>query len=182
MSLFLLDGQSPSLPDDDSAWVAPNASVIGNAILGRGVSIWFGAVVRGDNEPINIGDGTNVQDGAVLHSDPGFPLTIGPGCTVGHRSILHGCTIGEGSLVGMGAMILNGATIGKGCLVGAGAMVTEGKSFPDGSLIVGAPAKAIRQLDGGMGAVLKSAADSYQANAKRFAVGLRPADGNDRQR
>ncbi|WP_322028016.1 gamma carbonic anhydrase family protein [Burkholderia sp. BCC1977] len=176
MSLFSLDGQAPSLPEDGSVWIAPNASVIGNVVIGRQVSIWFGAVVRGDNETIYIGDGTNVQDGAVLHSDDGSPLSIGAGCTIGHRAILHGCTTGDGCLIGMGAVILNGATIGKGSLVGAGAMVTEGKSFPDGSLIVGAPAKAIRMLDEATIAALHAAADSYRANARRFALGLRTVD------
>lgn len=173
MSVYLLDDLSPSQPDDGSVWIAPNASVVGNVELGRDVSIWFGAVIRGDNQRISIGEGTNIQDGAVLHSDPGFPLTIGADCTVGHRALLHGCNVGEGSLIGMGAIVLNGATIGKGCLVGAGAMVTEGKSFPDGSLILGAPAKVIRPLDERMAAALKEAADSYRANRKRFAHGLK---------
>ncbi|MDF3084389.1 gamma carbonic anhydrase family protein [Burkholderia sola] len=176
MSLFFLDGQGPSLPDDGSVWIAPNATVIGNVVIGRQVSIWFGAVVRGDNETITIRDGTNVQDGVVLHSDRGSPLSIGADCTIGHRSILHGCTVGDGCVIGMGAVILNGATIGKDSLVGAGAMVTEGKSFPDGSLIVGAPAKAIRTLDEATIASLQAAAESYRANARRFARGLQTVD------
>lgn len=176
MALYSLDGRSPSLPKDESVWVAPDASVMGKVAVGRDVSIWFGAVVRGDNEPISIGDGTNIQDGAVLHSDFGSPLTIGAHCTIGHRAIVHGCTIGEGSLIGMGAIVLDGATIGKGCLVGAGAIVTEGKSFPDGSLIIGAPAKVVRPLDDSARAALKQAAVSYAENARRFASGLEAID------
>lgn len=173
MSVYLLDDLSPSQPEDGSVWIAPNASVMGNVELGSEVSIWFGAVIRGDNERISIGEGTNIQDGAILHSDPGFPLSIGADCTVGHCAILHGCNIGDGSLIGMGAIVMNGAMIGKNCLVGAGSMVTEGKSFPDGSLIMGAPAKVIRQLDQTATAALREAAASYRANGKRFAHGLK---------
>lgn len=162
----------PSSPEAAEAWIAPGARVIGAVTLGSGASVWFNAVIRGDNEPVRIGAGTNVQDNAVLHSDDGAPLTIGSDCTIGHGAIVHGCTIGDGSLVGMGATILNGAMIGRDSLVGANALVTEGKSFPDRSLIVGAPAKAIRSLDDREVAGLKQSAAHYVANARRFASGL----------
>ena len=153
-------------------FVADNAQVIGEIVLEEGVGIWFGAVLRGDNEPIRIGEGSNVQENCVLHTDMGFPLTIGKGCTIGHTAILHGCTIGDNSLVGMGAIVLNGAVIGKNCLVGAGALVTEGKSFPDNSLIVGSPARAVRTLDGDAEAMLKLSAAHYVENARRFSSDL----------
>src|SRR5882757_6213358 len=146
MPLYEIKGSRPVLPADGSAWVAPTADVIGDVQLGQDVGVWFGAVIRGDNTPIMVGARSNVQESAMLHSDPGFPLTIGEDCTVGHHAMLHGCTLGDRVLVGMGATILNGAVIGDDCLVGAGALVTEGKSFAPGSLIVGAPAKAIREL------------------------------------
>jgi carbonic anhydrase/acetyltransferase-like protein (isoleucine patch superfamily) len=176
MPLYALDTVSPILPEDCSAWIAPDAHVIGRVRLGREVGVWFGAVIRGDNEPIAIGDRTNIQEGAVLHTDAGFPLTLGEGITVGHGAIVHGCTIGDNSLIGMGATILNGAKIGRNCLVGANALVTEGKEFPDNSLIVGAPAKAVRVLDEAAVAGLRASADRYVANAKRFAQGLRRID------
>ncbi|MGB0508277.1 MAG: gamma carbonic anhydrase family protein, partial [Pikeienuella sp.] len=147
MTLFALDGVEPVTPEDDDYWVAPGAQVMGNVVLRKGASVWFNAVLRGDNELIEVGVDSNVQDGAVLHTDPGCPLVIGENCTIGHQAILHGCTIGDGALIGMGATILNGAVIGPGCLVGANALVTEGKEFPAASLIVGSPAKAVRQLD-----------------------------------
>ncbi|RZM19946.1 MAG: gamma carbonic anhydrase family protein, partial [Sphingomonas sp.] len=140
MPLYAIEGKRPMLADD--VWVAPSADVIGDARLGEGASVWFGAVIRADNTPILVGARTNIQEGAMLHSDPGAPLTIGEGCTVGHHAILHGCTIGNNVLVGMGATILNNAVIGENCLIGANALVTEGKVFPAGSLIVGSPAKA----------------------------------------
>jgi carbonic anhydrase/acetyltransferase-like protein (isoleucine patch superfamily) len=140
-------------------------------------NIWFGSVLRGDNELIEIGEGTNIQETCMLHTDPGFPMRIGAHCTIGHHAILHGCTVGEGSLIGMGATVLNGAVIGRGCLVGANALVTEGKTFPDGSLIVGAPAKAIRQLDPEASAQLRGTAAHYVRNARRFAAGLRRTAG-----
>ncbi|GJD77865.1 gamma carbonic anhydrase family protein [Methylobacterium gregans] len=171
MSLYALDGHAPVLADD-SVWVAPGAHVIGQVHLGARASVWFGAVLRGDNEPMRVGAGTNIQDGAVLHSDPGFPLTIGDGVTVGHRAIVHGCTIGDGTLIGMGATILNGARIGRGCIVGANALVKEGAEFPDGSLIVGMPAKSVRSLDEAGAADLRRLAEHYVANARRFAAGL----------
>ncbi|MBR3369384.1 MAG: gamma carbonic anhydrase family protein [Rhodobacteraceae bacterium] len=171
--LYELDGQRPELPQDGDFWVAPGAHVIGNVVLGAGVSIWFGCTLRGDNEPIVLGEGTNVQENCVLHTDMGYPLTIGADCTIGHKAILHGCTIGAGSLIGMGATVLNGAVIGKGCLIGAGALVTEGKEIPDGSLVMGAPGRVVRQLDDAARARLVQSAAGYRANMARFKAGLR---------
>jgi carbonic anhydrase/acetyltransferase-like protein (isoleucine patch superfamily) len=176
MPIYSLDGLSPTLPAADSFWIAPDAHVIGNVRLGVDVGIWFGTVVRGDNEPIDIGERTNLQEGVMMHTDPGFPLTLGAEVTVGHHAILHGCTVGNGSLIGMGATLLNGVRIGAGCLVGANALVTEGKQFPDGSLIVGSPAKAIRTLDASAAEKLRGAALHYVANWKRFAAGLKRID------
>ena len=176
MALWKLDGIAPELPADGSAWVAPTAELIGRVRLKAESSVWFGAVLRGDNEWIEIGERTNVQDMSVLHTDIGYPLTIGPDCTIGHKVTLHGCTIGANTLIGMGATILNGARIGDNCLVGAGALVTEGKEFPDNSLIVGVPAKAIRQLDAAAVARLKKSAEGYVRNARRFADGLEKMD------
>ena len=172
MSLFALDDVSPILPAG-FCFVADSAEVIGNVELGEDVGIWFGSVIRGDNERITVGARTNIQDHCVLHSDPGFPLTIGENCTVGHRAILHGCTIGDGTLVGMGATILNGARIGRNCLIGAGALITEGKDIPEGSLVVGAPGKVVRTLGEDDIARLARSAAHYVANARRFAAGLR---------
>lgn len=172
MPVYSLDGTAPQLADEDSIWIAPDASVIGRVSLGAEVGIWFGAVLRGDNERITIGDRSNVQEHTVMHTDMGFPLTVGEDCTIGHRAILHGCTIGNGTLIGMGAIVLNGAKIGNNCLVGAGALVTEGKVFPDNSLIVGSPARAVRELDAAAAERLKMAAMGYVGNAKRFRVGL----------
>jgi carbonic anhydrase/acetyltransferase-like protein (isoleucine patch superfamily) len=176
MPIYALDNHVPSLPDEGRYWVAPDAHVIGQVRLGLDVGIWFGAVLRGDNEPIEIGAGSNVQEGAMLHVDPGLPLTIGAGVTVGHHAILHGCTVGPGSLIGMGATVLNGARIGAGCLVGANALVTEGKEFPDGSLIVGSPAKVVRTLDASALEGLRQSALGYVRNWRRFAGGLRRID------
>ena len=173
MPLYALDDQTPELPDAGRYWIAPDAHVIGRVRLGPDVGVWFGAVLRGDTEWIEIGERSNIQDGVVLHTDAGFPLTIGPDVTVGHRAILHGCTVGEGSLIGMGATVLNGARIGAGCLVGANALVTENKEFPDNSLVVGAPAKAVRTLDGAAAEKLRASALHYVANWRRFAAGLR---------
>lgn len=170
MPLYAFGDRRPTLGTD--AWLAPSAEAIGEVRLGDRASLWFGAVVRADNTPILIGADTNVQEGAVLHSDPSFPLTIGARVTVGHRAILHGCTIGDGALIGMGAIILNGATIGAGCLVGAGALVTEGKIFAPGSLIVGSPARAVRTLDEAAQARLLAAADQYAARARDYAAAL----------
>lgn len=171
MALFALDGKSPALPKG-FCFVAENASVIGNVELGEDTSIWFGAVLRGDNELIRVGRGSNVQDLSVLHTDKGFPLSIGETSTIGHRAILHGCTIGNHSLVGMGAIVLNGARIGDHCLVGAGALITEGREFPDKSLIIGSPAKVVRSLSEDEIARLRLAADHYRTNARRFSRGL----------
>lgn len=177
MAMFALDGRSPVLPDG-FCFVAETATVIGNVVLEDDASIWFGAVLRGDNEAVVIGRGSNVQDLCVLHTDEGFPLTIGSGCTVGHRAILHGCTIGHDSLIGMGATILNGARIGDNCLIGANALVTEGKHIPDGSLVVGAPGKVVRTLGPEEIAGLRRSAEHYVANARRFATGLSPLPGS----
>ena len=175
MAIWKLDGISPEFPSDGSHWVAPSADVIGRVRLKSGASVWFGAVLRGDNEWIEIGERTNIQDMSMLHTDMGFPMVIGPDCTIGHKVTLHGCTIGANTLIGMGATILNGAKIGANCLVGAGALVTEGKEFPDNSLIVGVPAKVTRTLDAAAVARLKKSADGYVANARRFASSLEPA-------
>jgi carbonic anhydrase/acetyltransferase-like protein (isoleucine patch superfamily) len=176
MALYQIDGVGPTLPEDGSAWVAPSADVIGDVQLGRDVSIWFGAVIRADNTPIGLGDATNVQEGAMLHSDPGVPLTVGQGVTIGHHAILHGCTIGDNVLVGMGATVLNRAVIGRDCLVGAGALVTEGKNFPPGSLIVGAPATVKRALSEAEIAELARTARQYAAKQRLFAASLKRVD------
>ncbi len=172
MPIFTLDGISPQFADAASTWIAPDATLVGQIELGRDVGIWFGAVLRGDNEPITIGARTNVQEHVIMHTDPGFPLRVGEGCTIGHRALLHGCSVGDNSLIGMGAILLNGARIGNNSLVGAGALVTEGKEFPDGALIVGSPAKLIRLLDDAAIARLRKSADHYVANAARFRTGL----------
>lgn len=172
MPLYALGNLTPKTPAADRFWVAPDAHVIGDVMLGEDVGIWFGAVLRGDNEPITVGSGTNIQEGAMLHVDPGFPLSIGKGCTIGHHAIVHGCTIGDNTLVGMGATVLNGARIGSNCLVGANALVTEGKVFADNSLIVGAPARAVRILDEAAVAGLGRSAANYIENWRRFAANL----------
>jgi carbonic anhydrase/acetyltransferase-like protein (isoleucine patch superfamily) len=172
MPIYALDGRAPRFSDRASAFVAPDATLIGAVSVGRDVGIWFGAVIRGDNEDIVIGDRSNVQEHVVMHTDPGYPLTIGEGCTIGHKAMLHGCSIGDGSLVGMGAIVLNGARIGRNCLVGAGAVVTEGKTFEDGTLILGTPAKPMRVLDEEAIAKLRVSAEHYVANARRFRAGL----------
>ncbi|MDS1134912.1 gamma carbonic anhydrase family protein [Nitratireductor indicus] len=175
MPIYQLADISPEFDDRDSNWIAPDASLMGRVRLGRNVGIWFGAVLRGDNELIHIEDDSNIQEHSVLHTDMGFPLTVGRGCTIGHRAMLHGCTIGDNSLIGMGAIVLNGAKIGRNSLVGAGALVTESKSFPDNSLIVGSPAKAIRTLDEAAVEGLRKSAQSYVNNARRFKAELKPA-------
>jgi carbonic anhydrase/acetyltransferase-like protein (isoleucine patch superfamily) len=171
MTIHALDGKTPLLPVGFS-FIADSADVIGNVELGEDVGIWFGAVLRGDNELIRVGTGSNVQDLCTLHTDPGYPLTIGEGCTIGHRAILHGCTIGDHSLVGMGAIVLNGARIGRHCLIGAGALVTEGKDIPEGSLVIGAPARDARALTEDEIERLHRSAANYVRNARRFAAGL----------
>jgi carbonic anhydrase/acetyltransferase-like protein (isoleucine patch superfamily) len=168
--IYELDGIRPQI--DPTAWVAPTAVLIGNVIVEAGANIWFGAVLRGDNEAITVGAGSNVQENAVLHTDMGFPLTIGANCTIGHKAMLHGCTIEAGSLIGMGATLLNGAKIGAASLVGACALVTEGKEIAPGSLVMGAPAKVVRELDAAAQARLLKSAEGYRANAARFAKGL----------
>jgi carbonic anhydrase/acetyltransferase-like protein (isoleucine patch superfamily) len=173
MPLYEIDGASPQL--GPAAWIAPSADLIGDVRLGARASVWFGAVIRADNTPIEIGAESNMQDGSIGHSDPGFPLTIGARVTVGHQAILHGCTIGAGALIGMGARVLNGAVIGAGCLVGAGALVTEGKQFAAGQLIVGAPARAVRHLTEEERAMLALSADHYAEKAAHYAAALRVA-------
>jgi len=157
----------------DSAWVAPSAQVMGRVVLEQDSSVWFGAVLRGDNEPILIGQGSNIQDASVLHSDIGMPMTVGRYVTVGHQAMLHGCTIGDGSLIGIGSIILNGARIGKNCLVGAGSLVTEGKEFPDGSMILGSPAKVVRHLTPEQIAGIRRNVLAYVDNARQFKAGLK---------
>ncbi|MGB7286681.1 MAG: gamma carbonic anhydrase family protein [Salaquimonas sp.] len=171
MTVYSLDGREPDRKAGFS-WIAPSASVIGNVQIGADVGIWFGVVIRGDNDLITIGDRSNIQENCVIHTDPGFPATIGEGCTIGHKAMLHGCTIGNNSLIGMGATILNGARIGNNCLIGAGALITEGKVISDNSLVMGAPGKVIRELDENAIAGLRASAENYVANAKRFAKGL----------
>ena len=169
--IYSLEGIAPEIHPE--AWIAPDAQIIGKVRVKAGASIWFGAVLRGDNEWIEVGEGSNVQENSVLHTDMGFPLVIGRNCTIGHKALLHGCTIEEGSLVGMNATVMNGAVIGAGSLVGAGALVTEGKAIPAGSMVLGAPAKVVRALGAEMRDKLLASALSYQANAKRFQTGLK---------
>ena len=171
MAIYELDGVGPTVAP--SAWVADSAQVMGRVVLGEDASVWFGSVVRGDTESITIGAGSNIQDASVLHADMGKPLVVGERVTVGHQVMLHGCTIGDESLIGIGAVVLNGARIGKHCLVGAGALVTEGKEFPDGSMIIGSPAKAVRALTPEQIEGLRSSAQHYIDNARRFQRGLR---------
>ena len=171
MALYQLDEHVPRLAA--GAWVADSAQVIGNVELAEDANVWFGAILRGDTELLTIGRGSNVQDGSVLHADIGFPVTLGENVTVGHQVMLHGCTVGDGSLIGIQAVVLNGARIGRHCLVGAGALGTEGKEFPDGSMIIGSPAKVVRQLTPEQIAGLRRSAEHYVANAKRYAGGLK---------
>ncbi|WP_020185524.1 gamma carbonic anhydrase family protein [Methylopila sp. 73B] len=176
MALYELDGERPQTPANGRYWVAETAVLVGKIVLEEDANIWFGTVMRGDNETITVGARSNVQDGCILHTDPGFPLDIGPDCTVGHGAILHGCTIGAGSLIGMGATVLNGAKIGKSCLVGANALVTEGKEFPDFSMIVGSPAKVVKTLGPEWEIKLLGTSGRYVANARRFAKGMKRVD------
>ena len=173
MAAYALDGIAPELPEEGAYWIAPSASVIGKVRLERGTSVWFGAVIRGDNELITIGENSNVQDGAVMHTDPGLPLTVGKGCTIGHKAILHGCTIGDNTLIGMGAVILNRARIGRNCLIGANALITEGKEIPDNSLVMGQPGKIAGELNEEAIARLAKSAENYVRNWQRFAGGLK---------
>ena len=174
MPMFALGEKRPQLPAAGHFWIAPGAQVIGDVRIAVDVGIWFNAVLRGDNDPISIGRGTNIQDGVMIHTDLGFPTTIGDGCTIGHHAIIHGCTIGDNTLIGMGATVLNGAVIGKNCLVGANALVSEGKIFPDDSLIVGAPARVVRTLDDSAIARLRLSAENYVQNWQRFSRDLNP--------
>jgi carbonic anhydrase/acetyltransferase-like protein (isoleucine patch superfamily) len=171
----MLDGIAPELPADGHYWVAPNATLIGKVRLRRNASAWFNAVLRGDNEWIDIGENSNVQDGCVLHTDMGSPLTVGRNCTIGHLAMLHGCTIGDNSLVGIGAVILNGARIGRNCLIGARALITEGKIIPDNSLVMGAPGKVVKDVSAQMAAGLTASAQHYVDNWQRYARGSSPA-------
>jgi carbonic anhydrase/acetyltransferase-like protein (isoleucine patch superfamily) len=166
MTLYSFGGYAPQL--DDDTWVAPDANLIGQVVMEAGSSIWFGSTIRADHEEIRVGAGSNVQENCVMHIDRGFPLTIGRNCTIGHKVMLHGCTIGDNSLIGMGATVLNGARIGKNCLIGAGALITENKVIPDGSLVMGVPGKVVRQLDEQAIKSLELSALHYQENMRRF--------------
>lgn len=174
MAVYALDDRLPDI--HPSAWIADSAQVIGDVRLAEDASVWFGCVLRGDNEPIVIGRGSNVQEGTVMHTDIGSPLTVGEGVTIGHQAMLHGCTVGDGSLIGIQAVVLNNARIGRFCLVGAGALVTEGKAFPDGSLIMGSPAKVVRSLEPAQIERMRLGAAHYVVNAQRFRSGLRRLD------
>ena len=171
MTLYALGDKCPDI--DDDTWIAPDANVIGQVVMEAGASVWFGATIRADHEVIHIGAGTNVQESTVMHIDRGYPLTIGAGCTIGHKVMLHGCTIGDNSLIGMGATVLNGAKIGKNCLIGAGALITENKVIPDGALVMGAPGKVVRQLDEQGIAALKASAEHYMENMRHFRDNLK---------
>ena len=175
MSLFNLGGRAPRLPEPHEYWIAPTAVVLGDVELKRNASVWFGAVVRGDNDPIVIGEGSNVQDGSVLHTDEGVPLTIGRHVTVGHLVMLHGCSIGDNTLIGIGSIVLNRAVIGKNCLIGAKSLITEGKVIPDNSLVMGSPGKVVRELQPHEVQMLEASALHYVENWKRYARELHPA-------
>lgn len=170
MTIYSLDGVSPQI--DEDSWIAPDANVIGKIVIQEGASVWFGATLRGDNEEIVIGKGSNVQENTIMHTDMSYPLTVGEGCTIGHKALLHGCTIGDNTLIGMGAVILNGAKIGKNCLIGANALITENKVIPDGSLVMGSPGKVVRELDEQGIQGLRASALNYQQNMRRFRAGL----------
>ncbi|MGH7119230.1 MAG: gamma carbonic anhydrase family protein [Acetobacteraceae bacterium] len=174
MPIYALDDYVPELPPAGEFWIAPDAHVIGRVHLAHDVGVWFGAVLRGDTEPIEIGAATNIQDGVMMHTDEGFPIAVGRGCTIGHHAILHGCRIGENTLIGMGATVLNGAKLGRNCLVGANALVTEGKEFPDNSLIYGAPARLARTLNEAAIEGLRQASREYVTRWRRYRAGLRP--------
>ncbi|MEM7744586.1 MAG: gamma carbonic anhydrase family protein [Pseudomonadota bacterium] len=177
MAIYELDGHAPELPPAGRYYIAPGARVIGRVTLEEDTSIWFNAVLRADNEPIRIGRGSNVQDGCVFHVDPGFPLTVGADVTVGHMALLHGCTVGDGTLVGMGAVVLNGARIGRECVIGANALITEGKEIPDRSLVMGQPGKVIRTLDDAASAQMRRGAVNYRNRQAQYLNGLREIDG-----
>ncbi len=173
MTLYGLNGVRPQLPEAP-IWIAPDAHVIGDVVLENDVSIWFGVTLRGDTERLTIGQGSNVQENVVMHADPGFPVVIGPDCTIGHKAMIHGCTIGENTLIGMGATVLNGAKIGRNCLIGAGALVTEGKDIPDGSLVMGMPGKVVRDLDDAAIAANRASAEGYRKRATRYLAEFTP--------
>ena len=168
MPVYSLGAVTPQLPAEDEHWIAPTAAVMGNVILKRNASVWWGATVRGDNDPITIGENSNIQDGSVLHTDVGVPLTIGANVTVGHLVMLHGCTIGDNTLVGIGSIVLNGARIGKNCLIGANCLITEGKEIPDNSLVMGAPGKVVRELSPEQAARMAYGSQHYVENWKRY--------------
>jgi len=172
MTIYALDGILPQLPEDGDFWIAPDANVIGRVFLESAASVWFGATLRGDTEPVTVGQGSNIQENCVLHTDYGFPLTIGRNCTIGHKAMLHGCTIEDGALIGMGATVLNGAVIGAGCLIGAGALIPERKEIPPRSLVMGSPGKVVRELDDRAVQGLIASALHYQENMRRFRDGL----------
>jgi len=176
MSIYALDGVSPNLPDDGDFWIAPDANLIGNVTIMSGASVWFGATLRGDTEALSVGAGSNIQENTVVHADPGYPVAIGANCTIGHKAMIHGCVIGDGTLIGMGATILNGAKIGDGCLIGAGALITEGKEIPDGSLVMGMPGKVVRSLDASAQAGNLRSAEGYQNRMRRYRQGLKRID------
>lgn len=173
MTVYALGEKKPDLPESGNYWVAPDAQVIGNVKLLENASVWFNAVIRGDNEMITLGEGTNIQDGAVMHTDIGFPMTLGRDVTVGHQAMLHGCTVGDNTLIGIGATVLNGAKIGKNCLIGAHALIGEGKEIPDNSMVLGMPGKVVRQLDENNAAILKASAEYYVKNWQRFKAELK---------
>ncbi|WP_269581495.1 gamma carbonic anhydrase family protein [Roseibium sp. Sym1] len=173
MPVYALDGRVPVFPETGDYWVAPNATLIGHVVLHDAASIWFNSVLRGDNEPITVGARSNVQDGCVFHTDMGFPLTIGTDCTIGHKAILHGCTIKDNALVGMGATVLNGAVIGSNCIIGANALIPEGKVIPDNSLVVGVPGKVVKTLPDEIAASIAGSAEGYVRNWRRFKAGLK---------
>ena len=174
MALYAIDDRLPQLAP--TAWVAPGATVLGRVVLADGVGIWFGAVLRGDNEPIVVGEGSNVQENTVMHTDMGFPLTVGRGVTIGHQAMLHGCTVGDGSLIGIQAVVMNGVRIGRECLIGAGALVPEGRTIPDRSLVLGSPGKVVRELTDEDVARIRAGAESYVARAAAFRAQLRRID------
>ncbi len=175
MPIYALDGIAPIVPPEGAFWIAPDAVLIGKVRIDPEASIWFGSVLRGDNELIHIGEGSNIQDRCVLHTDMGFPLTVGPGCTIGHAAILHGCTLSGHSLIGMSAVVLNGAQIGRNCIIGAHALIAEGKVIPDNSLVVGSPGRVVRQLGDAEAELLALSAQAYQQKWRRYAEGLAPS-------
>jgi len=177
MALYTLDGVAPDLPASGNYWVADNAAVLGNVVLRENASVWFNATLRGDNDPITIGEYSNIQDGSVLHTDIGCPLVIGRDVTVGHMVMLHGCTIADETLIGIGSTVLNRAKIGKNCIIGAHSLIPEGKEIPDNSLVMGSPGKVVRQISDDQVALIKGSAQVYVDNWKRFKAGLKPIPG-----